>query len=134
MGPCLWTASYALVARAKTSIEGEEMNRPCTCEQCTPGQPYTPDQCRVCWLYHNDSAYRTLWNSQEAHSRNGPCIHRGDLLREDQCPSCRGVVRLKVFACGLHTECTVARVLTGCACCANCPDFAAENAPPVNNA
>jgi hypothetical protein len=25
------------------------------------GKPWTPDQCRVCWLYHNDPAYRHAW-------------------------------------------------------------------------
>jgi hypothetical protein len=35
--------------------------RPCTCEKIRPGELYTPDQCRVCWLYHNDPAYRQAW-------------------------------------------------------------------------
>jgi hypothetical protein len=43
--------------------------------------------------------------------------------REEPCPSCRGAVRLKVFACALHGECTIARSLTGVACCATCPDY-----------
>ena len=35
--------------------------RPCTCEKVRPGEPYTLDQCRLCWLYHNDPVYRKAW-------------------------------------------------------------------------
>jgi hypothetical protein len=35
-------------------------NRPCTCERVT-GAPYTSDQCRLCWLFHYNPAYRQLW-------------------------------------------------------------------------
>jgi hypothetical protein len=26
------------------------------------GAAYTYDQCRPCWLYHHDAAYRALWD------------------------------------------------------------------------
>jgi hypothetical protein len=88
-----------------------------------PG-PWTADQCRVCWLYAYDPAYRALWDAAgPAPRRTGPCVHRGPEVRQEECPTCRGRVRLKVFACGLHGECTVARPLAGTACCATCPDY-----------
>jgi hypothetical protein len=40
------------------------MSRPCTCDLLPPppGEPYTAAYCRVCWLYHNDPAYKALWD------------------------------------------------------------------------
>jgi hypothetical protein len=52
------------------------------------------------------------------------CRHRGAAVREEVCPSCQGHVRLKVFACALHLECTLARPVVPLACCATCPDYA----------
>ena len=40
-----------------------------------------------------------------------------------ECPTCQGNVRLKVFACDLHGQCTVAKALDGIACCATCRDY-----------
>src|SRR5580704_6585438 len=37
------------------------------------------------------------------------CRHRGDEVRLVECPSCAGLVQLKVFACGRHGECTVGK-------------------------
>jgi hypothetical protein len=104
------------------------------CDGNHPGRevrsgPYTPDQCRLCWLYLNDPAYRALWEARGAElGRTRPCIHRGEARREKQCPTCRGQVRLKVFACALHGECTVARAAGGLACCASCLDY--DGGPP----
>jgi hypothetical protein len=44
-------------------------------------------------------------------------------LRQESCPSCRGHVRLKVFACVVHGECTIGKAIAGLACCACCPDY-----------
>jgi hypothetical protein len=39
------------------------MARPCVCERLPPpGQPYTTDYCRLCWLYHNRPDYREMWD------------------------------------------------------------------------
>jgi hypothetical protein len=62
----------------------------------------------------------TLRNPVEA-SR---CRHLGLELREQACPDCRGAVRLKVFRCPLHTECTLQRPIASLACCATCTDYA----------
>jgi len=34
------------------------MARRCTCDQCRIGDQFTPDQCRECWLYHNNENVR----------------------------------------------------------------------------
>jgi FkbM family methyltransferase len=53
--------------------------------------------CRVCWLWRNDDRYRRLWGEPP-----GPCRHLGpDVVGLRQCPTCRGNVRVKEFACGL---------------------------------
>jgi len=59
-----------------------------------------------------------------------PCRHRGEPVREETCPSCRGLVRLKVLACAVHKECTLSRVLPGLACCATCRDCEPPPAAP----
>jgi hypothetical protein len=89
--------------------------------EARPG-PYTLDQCRLCWLYLNDPAYRALW-ADGTPDRSRPCVHRGQTHREEHCPTCRGTVRLKVFACARHGECTIARSLAGVPCCATCADY-----------
>ena len=108
------------------------MNRPCTCDRCTP-EPwaaYTLDQCRLCWLYHHDLDYRELWDSQSpTAAAAGPlaCRHRGSTTGETVvCPSCRGAVTLKLFACAIHGRCTQARAAAGIPCCATCVDRAPQ--------
>src|SRR4051812_7057311 len=94
------------------------------------GEPYSTAYCRFCWLYQYRPDYRALWDSlpggepQQGIPRARPCCHRGTPLREEICPSCRGRVRVKVFVCVLHQECTLARAIPGCACCSSCPDYA----------
>jgi hypothetical protein len=76
--------------------------------------------------------YFQLWEESHGPGQNLPpprdlssaCRHRGEVSREQSCPSCRGLVRLKVFACALHGECTIGRPLADVACCASCGDFA----------
>lgn len=36
---------------------------------------------------------------------NRLCIHRGEAIRSELCPSCAGSVKVKVFACAIHGEC-----------------------------
>jgi hypothetical protein len=101
---------------------------------CGHNPPADPRECRVCFWCADASpagrAYRELWGEPEPGAAPGPartsaCVHRGAQAREQACPSCRGHVRLKVFACAVHGECTVGKALAGLACCATCPDFAA---------
>lgn len=59
--------------------------------------------------------------------RTAPCVHRGERLPETrQCPTCRGVVHLTVFACALYGKCIVADKQTDLQSCATCPDYAPE--------
>jgi hypothetical protein len=57
------------------------------------------------------------------------CLHRGPVLREVPCLACRGQVRVKVFGCRIHIECTLGRMLADVACCAACADFQSSEAP-----
>ena len=41
--------------------EDQSKTRPCACDNQRTGKADTPDQCRVCWLYHNDPAYQRAW-------------------------------------------------------------------------
>lgn len=51
-------------------------------------------------------------------------MHQGSVRREEQCPSCRGEVLIKVFDCELHGQCTWARAIEEIVCCAKCADYA----------
>ncbi len=104
--------------------------RPCNCNRCPKPGTWQSGQCRLCWLYHNDPRYRTLWEgsttplpSRQETNAGEPCCHRGTVLEEQQCRSCRGNVSLKIFACALHGRCTVGKPLPDCACCATCQDY-----------
>ena len=60
-----------------------------------------------------------------------PCIHRGDHVRNEVCASCRSGVRIKVFHCPLHGECSLTRHLPGISVCGSCSDY--EPAQPLND-
>lgn len=51
-----------------------------------------------------------------------PCRHRGGETGRELCPTCGGRVEVRVFACALYIACTLAKPLSGRACCATCPD------------
>jgi hypothetical protein len=95
-----------------------------------PDPPGSATGCRVCFLYETEPRYRALWDGQSAvpaATAKAACRHRGLSLRTQPCPSCGGHVHVKIFACALHGECTVAKLLPGSACCQICPDFAASD-------
>lgn len=56
----------------------------------------------------------------------GPCVHLGNQLRTEQCPTCSGSVKVKVFACALHGECELANKLPDVKRCGSCGDFQAS--------
>lgn len=60
---------------------------------------------------------------------NGPCIHFGAETRRVECPTCRGNVQVKVFACAVFGECTLAKSLDGTACCQACEQFTPAKGP-----
>jgi hypothetical protein len=99
------------------------MTRPCTCDRCH-SPIYTTDQCRLCWLYHHDPAYRAFWQSAACGLAPPPtCKHRGEAIDLVDCPTCTGRVQLKVFACLVHGQCTTETALAALACCKQCPDY-----------
>lgn len=76
------------------------------------------------------AAYRALWEQQRQGNTapnvlaRAPCVHRGELVREAGCNSCRGHVLLKIFQCQIYTECSIQKPLDGIGCCAICADYA----------
>jgi hypothetical protein len=60
------------------------------------------------------------------------CIHLGSELRRVDCQDCQGTVRLKVFACAIHGQCTLRKRLDGVKCCAACGDYAVIRSAAVN--
>lgn len=111
------------------------MARPCACDRCgrSAGAAYAAGDCRLCWLYHHRADYRAGWDAGASATagRLPPCRHRGPAIEERACPSCRGAVRLKVFACAVHGRCLPIRSVPGLACCAVCPDAAPSADAPA---
>lgn len=74
--------------------------------------------CRACGLWREPApvAFRT---GPAPDPRRATCLHLGSQVGERECESCRGRVRLKVYACGHpdHGEVTLAD-------CATCGDYA----------
>ena len=63
--------------------------------------------------------------------RDARCVHNlGVTDQSVRCGACRGVVNLKLFACGLHGLCTVRKKAPGYKCCApggGCDDYSAAD-------
>lgn len=57
----------------------------------------------------------------------GPCQHLGEKVGTRECESCKGKTRIKLFACAVYGQCSIAKKLDGIACCDNgrCPDYSA---------
>ncbi|MDB5386237.1 MAG: hypothetical protein JWM11_1883 [Planctomycetaceae bacterium] len=53
----------------------------------------------------------------------GPCLHRGEEFRTEECPTCGGNVRVKIFSCQVHQECSLSSRLTAIKNCLDCADF-----------
>jgi hypothetical protein len=53
---------------------------------------------------------------------DGPCIHQGDVTRTELCRECKAEVKIKIFACELHGECTL-KAGIGVKCCRCCADY-----------
>lgn len=51
------------------------------------------------------------------------CVHRGAETRRVKCDDCKKSTTIKVFACELFSECSIAKKLPGIACCATCGDY-----------
>lgn len=55
------------------------------------------------------------------------CARLGEYQRTEECETCVGKTRIKVFACSLYGEATIAKKLDGIACCdkGKCADYSA---------
>lgn len=62
------------------------------------------------------------------------CIHRGGQLRQEKCQTCQGEVRVKVFSCALHGECTLSNKLPNVRFCGACPDVELADPGPAERA
>lgn len=60
------------------------------------------------------------------------CCHIGEELRLENCPSCCGTVRLKVFGCAIHGECTISKKVGSIMCCTK-PTTCADYRPKLVN-
>ncbi len=90
---------------------------PGVCAGARRGEPYTPDQCRLCWLCHNDPAYVNLGVGTEfsTQKRSLPCIFLGAVMDRLDCPCPARWIR----SCELHGSCTLNE-------CKTCADYEAE--------
>jgi alpha 1,2-mannosyltransferase len=116
-----WLRQCSKHGECRTSVILNNDGRAC-CDRCpdyaNSGQPVQNGQ---------PEKYRRVTPLAEV--RQAPCVHRGEQTREQGCASCGGNVRVKVFACNEHGECTVAKELPGTQCCQTCPDYAKESLP-----
>ena len=104
------------------------MTRPCTCDRChkLPWGKYTPDQCRLCWLYHHDADYHDAWDHTERFKKK-PCLHLGPILTTQECQLCYQKKMVDVHACTLHGQCSREVLLPApTPCCLLCQDYQAE--------
>lgn len=81
-------------------------------------------------------AFRVEWDRDDkllswSHKKTNPaprqpCRHLGEFSRSEECKGCLGRVRIKVFRCEVHGECSLrSRLGNLVACCKGCLDYAA---------
>lgn len=84
------------------------------------------DPCRLCWLYFHRKDYKRHWDSAPPLDRKPvkdiSCIHRGEVLRLQECESCSGKRKLKIYSCALHGECYLGAKLPDVRRCDLCLD------------
>lgn len=51
------------------------------------------------------------------------CQYREAVVGEVECSTCTGSVRIKLFSCPIHKQCTVAKQMEGTVCCLTCEDY-----------
>lgn len=87
--------------------------------------------CKVCsftreWSHPKLVRKCGVQSRPTTHKPRDPCIHRGEVLRTEPCRSCGKRVLVKVFACALHGECTVQKLIGELARCGTCEDYACD--------
>jgi hypothetical protein len=106
---------------------------------CHDDHPPSPQSCHLCALCAERSrrgrAYRGDWGEPWPWPGKGPrtavgdCRHLGGPTGATvRCPTCRGGVELKLFACAVYGECTPGKCAPGVACCqgGRCPSYEAK--------
>ena len=87
-------------------------------------------------LCQTQPAYFELWEQGRGQGQglrrvkpaeHMPCLHQGHELRRQECATCPGFVRVKIFACSLHVECAHAKEFPGVTRCATCVDYSSPN-------
>lgn len=91
----------------------------------TPGLPFDPAKIPNLeeWA---EKGTQEIERHRKQHPMKSLCAHLGLPTGElALCHTCRGRVQLKLFACEVHGNCTMAKpVEQGIACCAKCGDYA----------
>jgi hypothetical protein len=120
-----FTGDYEITSAELAAIGGrlDRIHRPCGLPaRGVTGQGSTR-------LSSPKSGVRTSNEQRRTNDQQLPCIHRGAELRKQSCPTCRGTVQIKIYACAIHGECELSGRLMGVRCCAQCDDFEAPKRP-----
>ena len=89
-------------------------------------------RCVTCAVFTNDPPEKGRFVC----GKDGPksvqtllkCVNMLAVVRTEKCRTCEGNVKLKVFGCREHGECTTTTKLPGVSTCISCSDFrTAEN-------
>jgi hypothetical protein len=82
-------------------------------------QLVTPPLCRVCTLWQQPAPAEFRIMPKGPLIRDDLCRHLGEVIELRRCATCRGDVKIKIFACRHpdHQETTLAH-------CQECPDYA----------
>ena len=81
-------------------------------------------------LFIEDAEWEQLHNEYALPPtpKHGPCANIGNPTGATvECPTCNGKVRLKLFACAAHGQCTTGKRVAGVACCVGCGEYAAAH-------
>lgn len=112
--------------------------RPCPCDRAAAGRPYTLDQCRRCWKWKNDPAYRrgmrVRAGAADPEPRpkaartplpvRPPCGHLGSVLdRLDEAGRPCLCAGKWLHGCDVHGACTRVARRKKVACCVGCNDY-----------
>ena len=108
MTPCLFTTTDSTIR------DGKQEYKCVRCSQKTVWSKYPPNLIHRACGVEIDKTY--------------PCVHRGDELRREPCPSCNGTVQVKVFNCAIEIigECQIHPYLPNVIACSICN----ERLPP----
>lgn len=65
--------------------------------------------CGAVRIVASDGEHQLTRNADKPSSDHikGACMHRGEAIRTVGCSSCKGNVKVKVYQCDIHGECTI---------------------------